>query len=71
VIEVDTHGIVEGDRLRLQLEAGVIQNVTKGWDRQATPLPPVMLAILRDGGLAPHLRRHGGFALGTGATDRG
>ena len=70
VIEVDTQGIDEGDQLRLQLGAGVMQNITKAWDRRMTPLPPVMVAIVRDGGLASHLRQHGGFALAAGAKER-
>jgi hypothetical protein len=36
---------------------------------QANPLPPVMLQILQDGGLVPHIKKHGGFGFVGGAAD--
>jgi 3-isopropylmalate/(R)-2-methylmalate dehydratase small subunit len=63
VIEVDTSGIEEGDALEVDIAAGIVKNVTKGTTLEAKPLPPVMMKILTDGGLAEHLRKHNGFAL--------
>lgn len=63
VIECDTGGIEPGDKLEVDLEAGVLYNRTKGAETRITPLPPVMLKILNDGGLAAHFRKHGGFNL--------
>ena len=35
-----------------------------------TPLSPVMLDILKEGGLVEYLKRHGGFVLDPQASDR-
>lgn len=47
----------------MDIAAGVVKNITKGVTLEARPLPPVMMKILSDGGLAEHLKKHGGFAL--------
>lgn len=63
VIECDTSGIEEGDELSVDLERGYVINVTKDKKIKATPLPPVMVRILNEGGLAEHIKKHGGFNL--------
>jgi 3-isopropylmalate/(R)-2-methylmalate dehydratase small subunit len=63
VVECDTGGIDPGDELSIDLEAGVINNRSKGTVIPVKPLPEVMIRILKDGGLAPHFRKHGGFNL--------
>jgi 3-isopropylmalate/(R)-2-methylmalate dehydratase small subunit len=63
VVEVDTSQIAEGDVLEVDIAKGVVRNVTKNMTLQAKPLPPVMMKILTDGGLAEHLKKHDGFAL--------
>ncbi len=63
VIECDTDQIDAGDELAVDLAAGVIRNLTKGITIEVRPLPPVMLKILNDGGLAAHFRKYGDFRL--------
>ena len=63
LVECDTDGIDEGDELSVDLEAGVVCNLTKGTEIPFAPLPSVMATLLADGGLAAHMRKHGGFAL--------
>ncbi|MDD1747452.1 MAG: 3-isopropylmalate dehydratase small subunit [Methanomassiliicoccales archaeon] len=63
VIECDTSNIDEGDELRVDLEKGYVFNVTKDSRIKATALPPVMVKILNEGGLAEHFKKHGGFNL--------
>jgi 3-isopropylmalate/(R)-2-methylmalate dehydratase small subunit len=63
VVEVDTAQIAEGDVLEIDIAKGVVKNVTKNITLEAKPLPPVMMKILSDGGLAEHLKKHNGFAL--------
>jgi 3-isopropylmalate/(R)-2-methylmalate dehydratase small subunit len=63
VIECDTDDIDEEDELRIDLERGFVHNVTKDTRLKAIPLPPVMVKILNDGGLAEHFKKHGGFNL--------
>jgi 3-isopropylmalate/(R)-2-methylmalate dehydratase small subunit len=45
----------------VDLTKGEITNRTKGIIIPVKPLPPVMIKILNDGGLAAHFRKHGGF----------
>ena len=63
VVEVDTSQIAEGDVLEVDIAKGIVKNITKGITLEAKPLPPVMMKILSDGGLAEHLKKHNGFAL--------
>jgi 3-isopropylmalate/(R)-2-methylmalate dehydratase small subunit len=62
-VQVDTDQIDEGDGLALDLEAGVLRDVTNGKEFAFPPLPPVMARILADGGLVEHLKKHGDFFL--------
>jgi 3-isopropylmalate/(R)-2-methylmalate dehydratase small subunit len=64
VVECDTALIDDGDELALDLERGVVRDVTKQTEIPFAPLPPVMAQLLADGGLVEHFRKHGGFALG-------
>jgi 3-isopropylmalate/(R)-2-methylmalate dehydratase small subunit len=64
VLECDTDLIDDGDELSLDLQAGVLKNVTKDVTIPFPPLPPVMAQLLADGGLVEHFKKHGGFALG-------
>ncbi len=63
VIECDTDLIDDGDELSVDLESGVVRNLTKGTEIAFPPLPPVMAQLLADGGLAEHFKKHGGFNL--------
>jgi 3-isopropylmalate/(R)-2-methylmalate dehydratase small subunit len=67
LIESETEFIRDGDDLELDLDAGVLRDLTLGREVPLKPLPAVMQTLLADGGLVQHLRRHGGFALGGGA----
>jgi len=55
--------IADGDELEVDLEAGAIQNITKGIQITFDPLPPVMLNILNEGGLLPYVKKYGRFKL--------
>lgn len=62
-VMLDTDGIGEGDELEIDLEGGRLLDKTKGEEFAFPPLPKAMAAILNDGGLAEHIKKHGGFAL--------
>jgi 3-isopropylmalate/(R)-2-methylmalate dehydratase small subunit len=47
----------KGDHLSVDLEAGEVQNESKGQTLMGTKLPPFILEILSDGGLIENLRR--------------
>ena len=62
-IECDTDGINAGDELDLDIENGVLKNLTNGVIIPIEPLPPVMIKMLNDGGLVEHNKKNGGFNL--------
>lgn len=61
LIECDTDLINPGDELEIDLGAGLLHNRTQAIDIAITPLPPVMLKILNDGGLVEHFKKYSGF----------
>lgn len=63
VIQCDTSGIEAGDELELDLAAGTVKNITKGYTLTFPPLPGIMRTILEDGGLVAHLQKHGDFMI--------
>ena len=63
VLECETEKIAQGDELEIDLTKGTIRNKKKKLELIFHPLPPVMVNILRDGGLVEHIRKHGGFKL--------
>jgi 3-isopropylmalate/(R)-2-methylmalate dehydratase small subunit len=62
-IECNTDTISEGDELEVDLNAGVLNNKTKGKQIKIAPLPPTMQTLLADGGLVEHFKKHGGFKI--------
>ena len=62
-IECDTDAINDGDELELDIEKGVITNMSSGAIIQIEPLPPVMIKLLNDGGLVEHIKKNGDFKL--------
>ena len=62
-IECDTDSINDGDELELDIEKGVINNLTTGAIIMIEPIPPVMIKLLNDGGLVEHIKKNGDFDL--------
>jgi 3-isopropylmalate/(R)-2-methylmalate dehydratase small subunit len=63
VVECDTAGIAAGDELVADLEGGVLRNLTRDTETPIRPLPPFMLKVLADGGLAAHIVKYGTFNI--------
>lgn len=63
VIQCDTSNISAGDELDVDLAAGTVKNLTKGFTLTFPPLPSAMRTILDDGGLVAHIKKHGDFKL--------
>ena len=55
-----------GDAVRVHLEDGVVENMTRGTTLHASPLPPFMKEILDAGGLMPWVARSMARADGNG-----
>lgn len=62
-IECDTDSIDADDELELDIEKGIINNLTNGTIIQIEAIPPVMIQMLNDGGLVEHIKKHGSFKL--------
>jgi 3-isopropylmalate/(R)-2-methylmalate dehydratase small subunit len=67
-IECDTSTIREGDRLRIAFDDGqaTVTIADRGETLAATPLAPLMAAVLSAGGLVPYVRS-GGYGANRGA----
>src|SRR5574341_540862 len=63
VLISDTDQIQTGDELEVDLVKGIILNQSKNLKLTFAPLPQVMINILNDGGLIPHIQKHQDFKL--------
>lgn len=63
LLRVDTSAIQEGDRLRVNLDAGQVENLTRGGFVTTHPLPPFIQKIINAGGMENYFKTHGGFDL--------
>ena len=63
VLICDTDRIDEGDELEIDLSAGRIRDLTKDIEMTFGKIPPVMIAILNEGGLASYVKKYGDLVL--------
>lgn len=63
LVSCNTEHIDEGDTLEVDLERGILYNVTKDMKITFQPLPMLMKTILQEGGLVPYVKRHGDLTL--------
>lgn len=63
VLEIANHSINSGDELQVNLETGIVNNLTQRVQYQATKIPKVMLDIMQQGGLVNYLKQHGDYKL--------
>ena len=47
----------------LDIEKGILTDLTNGAIIPIEPLPPVMIKLLQDGGLVEHIKKNGDFKL--------
>jgi 3-isopropylmalate/(R)-2-methylmalate dehydratase small subunit len=59
LIETDTSRIEADDSLEIDLDKGIVRNLTKKEDLQIKTLPPVMQEFLKEGGVIPYIKKHG------------
>lgn len=57
VVCADARRISAGDRVRVDPEAGRIENLSTGEVLACEPIPAHLMQMLRDGGLVPHLEK--------------
>jgi 3-isopropylmalate/(R)-2-methylmalate dehydratase small subunit len=63
--------IRDGDRVKVDLGTGEIENLTQGRKYLAKPIPPFMQSLIDDGGLIAHLRKKGAGKKNPKATAAG
>jgi len=63
LIECDTDNIEDGDALEIDLDKGILKNITKSLEIKIKPFPKTMQTLLEDGGLVSHFKKHKGFGL--------
>ena len=49
----------QGDTVLVDMERGVVRNETRGVEERFQPPPPVLLEVLRAGGIVEYIRRNG------------
>lgn len=63
VLVCDTSQIADGDELEVDMENGVVRDVTSGIELTFGKIPEVMLGILEEGGLIPYIQKHGDLVI--------
>jgi 3-isopropylmalate/(R)-2-methylmalate dehydratase small subunit len=63
VLVCDTDKIGDGDTIEVDMEAGIVKDITNGNKISFKPIPPFMSAILAEGGLIPYIKKYGDFKL--------
>lgn len=59
LIETDTDKIGESDLLDIDLDKGVVKNLTKNLELETKPLPKFMQELLREGGIVSYFKKYG------------
>ena len=63
VLLCDTDKIGDSDELEINLTGGTVANLTSGITLSCSKMPPIMSAILKEGGLIPYIQKHRGFVI--------
>jgi len=63
VLLCDTDKISDGDELEINLTGGKISDLTSGITLSCSKMPPIMSAILKEGGLIPYIQKHKDFIV--------
>jgi 3-isopropylmalate/(R)-2-methylmalate dehydratase small subunit len=59
LVKTDTDKIEEGDSLDIDLDKGVVRNLTKNLAFKVKPLPGFMQELLREGGIVNYYKKYG------------
>lgn len=58
LVETDTDKISEKDLLEIDLDNGIVKNLTKEAQAKIEPLPSFMQELLREGGIVNYYKKH-------------
>jgi len=59
LIETDTDRISEKDELDIDLDKGIVRNITKNIELKIKPLPQFMQKLLQEGGVVNYFKKYG------------
>ena len=59
LIETDTDKISENDELSIDLDKGIVTNITRNITLKIKPLPRFMQEFLNEGGVIKYIKKHG------------
>ena len=57
--EAEVAGAEGGDLMEIDLDTGMVKNLTRCTEARAVPLPKIMQRILAEGGLVPFFKKYG------------
>lgn len=63
ILLCNTDKINSGDEVEVDLTGGVVINLTAGIELRCSKIPPLMSAILKEGGLIPYIQKHKDFVI--------
>lgn len=63
ILLCDTDRVNSGDELEVDLTGGVVIDLTSGARLSCSKIPPLMSAILKEGGIIPYIQKHKDFRL--------
>ena len=63
LVTCDTDWIIDGEVVTVDFENGKVSGAGSGGSAEFRPLPKTMQVLLEDGGLIPHIKKHGGFSF--------
>jgi len=58
LIETDTDKIAENDQLEIDLDKGIVKNLSKNIDLKINPLPKFMQDLLQEGGIVNYYKKY-------------
>ncbi|MBD3296518.1 MAG: 3-isopropylmalate dehydratase [Candidatus Omnitrophica bacterium] len=61
LVQCETNYIDDMDELQLDLDNNVLRNLTKGFNLEIQPIPPIMRRFLDSGGAVEYFKKHKGF----------
>ena len=59
LIETQTQSIAENDTLSIDLDSGLVKDITKNLKLQSKPLPDFMQELLKTGGIVKYFKKYG------------
>ena len=59
LVEADTDKIGENDALEIDLDKGILRNITRNIELKIKPLPPFMQDLLKEGGVVNYFKKYG------------